>query len=27
MFGSAARVGRPDDDVTAVVTEDELYRP
>ncbi|MEV4139931.1 hypothetical protein AB0J72_48200 [Dactylosporangium sp. NPDC049742] len=27
MFGSAARVGRPEDTVAPVVTEEELYAP
>jgi hypothetical protein len=27
MFGSAARVGRPEDDLAPVVTEDDLYTP
>jgi hypothetical protein len=27
MFGSAGRVGRPQDDLAPVVTEDDLYTP
>ena len=27
MFGAAARVGRPEDDIAPVVTEDDLYTP
>jgi hypothetical protein len=27
MFGAAARVGRPEDDLAPVVTEDDLYTP
>jgi hypothetical protein len=27
MFGSAARVGRPEDDLAPVVAEDDLYTP